>query len=77
MQERVYDVAVSDGRQIGADGRAKTPVGSTVNIENATFTNTIGDAVMAAHWVDPIFPRRACVLLRARAGDPDAALDDA
>ncbi|UCG73728.1 MAG: DUF3604 domain-containing protein [Chromatiales bacterium] len=55
LQERVYDVAVSDGRQIGADGRAKTPVGSTVDIEKATFTNTIGDAVMAVHWVDPDF----------------------
>ncbi|MGI9329608.1 MAG: DUF3604 domain-containing protein [Gammaproteobacteria bacterium] len=55
LQERVYDVSVSDDRQIGADGRARTPVGSTVNIENATFTNTIGDAVMAAHWVDPDF----------------------
>jgi hypothetical protein len=28
--ERIYDVAVSDGREIGADGRCKTPVGNTV-----------------------------------------------
>ncbi len=53
--ERIYDVAVSDGREIGADGRSKTPVGSTVDIEKATYTNTIGDAVMAAHWTDPDF----------------------
>jgi hypothetical protein len=53
--ERIYDVAVSDDRQIDADGRARTPVGSTVDIATATFTNTIGDAVMAAHWVDPDF----------------------
>ncbi|UCB55065.1 MAG: DUF3604 domain-containing protein [Thiotrichales bacterium] len=46
--ERIYDVAVSDGR-------AKKPVGSTVDIEKATCTNTIGDAVMAAHWTDPDF----------------------
>ena len=53
--ERIYDVAVSDGRQIGADGRARQPVGSTVDIATATFTNTVGDAVMAAHWEDPEF----------------------
>jgi hypothetical protein len=53
--ERIYDVAVSDDRQIDADGRARTPVGSTVDIAAATFTNTIGDAVMPAHWVDPDF----------------------
>ena len=53
--ERIYDVAVSDGRQIGSDGRARTPVGSTVDVATATFTNTIGDAVMAVHWVDPDF----------------------
>ena len=53
--ERIYDVAVSDGRKIGKDGRCKTPVGNTVNVEKATYTNTIGDAVMAAYWQDPNF----------------------
>ena len=54
-QERIYDVAVSDGRKIGADGRCKTPVGDTVDLDNATFTNSIGDAVLAAYWQDPDF----------------------
>jgi hypothetical protein len=53
--ERIYDVAVSDGREIGADGRARQPVGSTVDIGNATFTNTIGAALLSAHWQDPDF----------------------
>ena len=53
--ERIYDVAVSDGREIGADGRAREPVGSTVDLEKATFTNTIGNAVLAAYWRDPDF----------------------
>ena len=43
--ERIYDVAVSDGRRIGSDGRARDPVGNTVDIATATFTNTIGDPV--------------------------------
>ena len=54
-QERIYDVAVSGDRKIDADGRAKEPVGSTVDIENATYTNTIGDALMTAYWQDPDF----------------------
>ena len=55
MQERIYDVAVSDGRTIGSDGRARESVGSTVNVANASYTNTIGDALLMAHWVDPDF----------------------
>jgi len=53
--ERIYDVAVSDGRKIGADGRCKKPVGSTVDVEKATYTNKIGDALMSAYWQDPDF----------------------
>ena len=54
-QERIYDVAVSDGRKIAADGRCKTPVGTTVNVADASYTNTIGDPLLSAHWVDPEF----------------------
>ncbi len=53
--EKVYDVAVSDGRTIGADGRCKTPVGNTVDAKTANFTNTIGDSELAAVWTDPDF----------------------
>jgi hypothetical protein len=53
--ERIYDVAVSGSRKIGADGRCKTPVGDTVDIEQATYTNTIGDPVLVARWTDPDF----------------------
>jgi hypothetical protein len=54
-QEKIYDIAVSDGREIGADGRCKTPLGDTVDVKSATFTNTIGDAVLGAYWEDPEF----------------------
>ena len=53
--ERIYDVAVSDDRTIGADGRCKTPVGNTVDVDKATFTNTIGYALAGVHWRDPDF----------------------
>jgi hypothetical protein len=53
--ERVYDVAVSDGRKIDADGRCKTPVGNTVDVADASYTNTIGDALLTGYWADPDF----------------------
>ena len=54
-QERVYDVAVSDDRKIDNNGRCKTPVGNTVDVANATWTNTIGDPELIAVWTDPDF----------------------
>jgi hypothetical protein len=57
-QERIYDVAVSDGRTIGSDGRCRTPVGSTVDVGNATYTNSIGDALLMGYWTDPDFDPR-------------------
>ena len=54
-QERIYDVAVSDGRKIEADGRCKTPVGNTVDVADASYTNTIGDPLLTAYWVDQDF----------------------
>jgi hypothetical protein len=53
--ERIYDVAVSDDRTIGADGRCSTPVGNTVDINAANWTNTIGASELAAVWTDPDF----------------------
>ncbi len=53
--ERIFDVAVSDGRKIGTDGRCKTPVGNTVDVADASFTNTIGAPFLAGHWTDPAF----------------------
>jgi len=54
-RERIYDVAVSDGRKIGSDGRCKTPVGDTVDLKNATWSNTIGDPELITVWKDPEF----------------------
>ena len=52
--EKIYDVIWSDDRDPGADGKLP-PVGSTVNIEDATFTNTIGESEMITVWEDPDF----------------------
>ena len=65
-QERVYDVAVSDGRKIGKDGRCKTPVGNTVDVKTASFTNTIGSSELAAVWSDPDFDPKQKAFYYAR-----------
>jgi len=53
-QERVYDVICADNRQIKA-GRCDKPVGNTVDVKKATYTNTIGDPMLSAFWKDPEF----------------------
>jgi hypothetical protein len=46
-------VAVSDDRKIDTDGRCKTLVVDTVDVKNATYSNSIGDPVLGAYWKDP------------------------
>lgn len=58
LHERVYDVAVSDGRTINKDGRCTTAVGNTVNTETATWSNSIGDPQLATVWTDPDFDKK-------------------
>jgi hypothetical protein len=52
--EKVYDVAWSDERQPGADGKLP-PVGNTVNVKEATYENSIGAPFLQAFWKDPDF----------------------
>ncbi len=52
--EQVYDVAWSDDREPGEDGKLP-PVGSTVDVANANWTNTIGAPELITVWTDPEF----------------------
>jgi hypothetical protein len=54
-QERIYDVALSDNRKPNTDTGKVPPVGNTVNIKEATYTNDIGDSQLSAVWTDPDF----------------------
>jgi len=54
-QEQVYDVVWSDDRKFDARTGKLAPVGNTVDIKNATYTNTIGDNELMAVWTDPDF----------------------
>jgi len=55
--EKVYDVAWSDPETRKADPKSgKIPaVGNTVDVENATWSNTIGDPELITLWEDPDF----------------------
>jgi hypothetical protein len=53
--ETVFDVALSDDRKPDP-GTGKAPsVGNTVDVANATWTNTIGDPLLSCYWKDPEF----------------------
>ncbi len=52
--EKVYDVAWSGDRMPGRAGKLP-PVGNTVDVRNATWTNTIGTPELITVWKDPAF----------------------
>lgn len=65
LHEKVYDVAVSDGREI-KNGQCSTPVGNTVDLETATWSNSIGDTQLATIWTDPDFDSQESAFYYAR-----------
>jgi hypothetical protein len=54
MQERIYDVVWAGDREPDAEGKLPS-IGSTVDVENATWTNTIGAPELITVWQDPDF----------------------
>jgi hypothetical protein len=53
--EKIYEVAWSDGRTLDAETGKLPPVGNTVDVTKATYTNNIGDTQLSAVWSDPDF----------------------
>ncbi|MCB1677281.1 MAG: DUF3604 domain-containing protein [Halioglobus sp.] len=54
QHERVHDVVWSGAREVDAQGRLP-PVGNTVDVGKAAYTNAIGAPQLAAVWRDPGF----------------------
>lgn len=54
VHEKVHDVVWSGDRQPGPDGRLPL-VGNTVDVERATWKNSIGDPELIVVWTDPDF----------------------
>lgn len=54
--EKVYDVVWGDADRRKPDQNGKLPpVGDTVDVANASWTNAIGDAELITVWADPEF----------------------
>jgi hypothetical protein len=56
LHEKVYNIAWGDAdkRPMGPDGKI-APVGNTVDVPDASWTNTIGDVQLRTVWRDPDF----------------------
>ena len=54
LHERVYDLVWSGDRTIDEDGKLPA-VGSTVDLETASYLNAIGSHSLATAWTDPAF----------------------
>ena len=65
--EQIFYVALSDDRSVDPETGLPEPVGSTVDLENVTFTNTIGAVQLSAQWTDPDFDAKQAAFYYARA----------
>jgi hypothetical protein len=54
LHEKVYDVVWAGNRQLGQDGKLPA-VGNSVDLETATYSNSIGAVQLSAVWQDPDF----------------------
>jgi len=61
----VFDVVWAGQRQAGDDGKLPA-IGNTVDLETATYRNTIGAADLATVWHDPEFDPQISALYYAR-----------
>ena len=64
-QEQVYDVAWSGDRKLNGSGQLP-PVGNTVDLKRANWSNTIGAAELGAVWSDPDFDPKQRAFYYAR-----------
>ncbi|MBT3708279.1 MAG: DUF3604 domain-containing protein [Gammaproteobacteria bacterium] len=66
LQEKVYDVAWSDDRKLDKRTGKLPAVGNTVDVENATYLNTIGAPQLSTYWEVPDFDRAERAFYYAR-----------
>jgi hypothetical protein len=64
--EKIYNVVWSGDRKVNSGTGKLPPVGNTVDVKNASYTNTIGNATLFGVWSDPDFDAKvpACYYIR-------------
>ena len=73
--EKIYEVTWAGDRKLGLNGKL-TSIGSTVDIANASYTNSIGGAAANDVLARPAFRSQAkSGLLHPRSRNPDTAMD--
>ena len=65
QKEQVFDVVWAGDRKPAANGKLPD-IGSTVNVDNATYTNDIGAVQLIGEWVDPAFRADRAAVYYAR-----------
>jgi hypothetical protein len=65
LHEKVYDVVWSGDRERGRDGKVSA-VGNSVDVANATWTNSIGSPELIGYWGDPDFDPKEKAFYYAR-----------
>jgi hypothetical protein len=65
-QERIYNVVWSGDRKPDPKTGKLPPVGNTVDVKTATYTNSIGSAELSGQWLDPDFDPSAHATYYAR-----------
>jgi len=53
--EKVFDVALSDGRKVDAATGKAAPVANTVDVKTASYANSVGATQFETVWEDPQF----------------------
>ena len=66
IHEHVFDAVWSGGRKPDSRTGALPPVGNTVDVRTATYTNSIGATVLEGEWSDPQFDPSAPAIYYAR-----------
>lgn len=64
-QEKVYDVVWSGKRKLNSKGKLPA-IGNTVDVEKATWTNSIGSSELITVWKDPDFDPNESAFYYAR-----------
>jgi hypothetical protein len=65
QHEKIFEVAWAGERKLNAQGKLPG-IGSTVDVEHATYTNSIGATQLLAEWQDPDFRPDTAAVYYAR-----------